>query len=102
MVNWLPRLTLPGEPSAIAQHVLVSSRSYFHPARLCVAIMGRRDQSSHDLLGVIDAGPRGSLPYKGEDLELLEALASQVGVALANSKWLEAGPRPVTHEAAAR
>ena len=80
----------------------MSHRSYFHPARLCVAIMGRRDQASHELLGVIDAGPRGSLPYKGEDLELLEALAAQVGVALANSKWLEAGLRPVAQEVSGR
>jgi len=94
--------TLPGGPSAIAQHVVVSSRSYFHPSRLCVAIMGRSDQSGHELLGVIDAGPRGSLPYKGEDLELLEALAAQVGVALANSRWLEAGLRPAGQEVSAR
>jgi len=79
---------LPGEPSAIALHVAVSGRSYFHPARLCALVPGRVAPGSagRGAAGVIDAGPRDGAGYKAADMELLEALADHVGVALANRR----------------
>ena len=107
--------SLPNDSSAIAQHVASSNRSYFHPARLCVAITGtmaatgereapragaRPGQGSP--LGVIDAGPRERGPYKADDMELLEALAAHVGVALSNSRQIESALSSESREAVAR
>ena len=72
---------LPDGLSAIAQHVSTTARSYFHPSRLCVPVMG-----PDGLLGVIDAGPREARPYQAGEMHLLEALAAHVGVALANAQ----------------
>jgi GAF domain-containing protein len=88
---------LPDGPSAIALHVASTARSYFHPSRLCVPVMG------HDgLLGVIDAGPREARPYQAGEMNLLEALAAHVGVALANAQRNEIAAPMTRQEAAAR
>jgi hypothetical protein len=87
---------LPDAPSAIAQHVANTARSYFHPARLCVPVMG-----TDGLLGVIDAGPREARPYQAGEMNLLEALASHVGVALANARRMRMDAPLPAQEAAA-
>jgi pSer/pThr/pTyr-binding forkhead associated (FHA) protein len=88
---------LPDAASSIAHHVAATARSYFHPARLCVPIMTHAAGGGPH--GVIDAGPRETAPYAASDMELLEALAEHVGVALANARLVES---PASREVAAR
>lgn len=93
--------TLPGTLSGIALHVERTSRSYFHPVRLCVPIMSgitdNGNNGSAGLIGVIDAGPREAKAYQALDLELLEALAVHVGIALTHARRVKAA-RPVSAE----
>jgi len=71
---------LPPLPTGIAQQVVSRSRSFFQPLRLCAPIPGDLEP-----VGAIDIGPRGEGNYDASDMELLEALAAHVGVALANT-----------------
>jgi hypothetical protein len=71
---------LPSSPSATTGRVIGSSRSHFHPHHLCVPIPGGGQAQ-----GAIEVGPREAGAYAAWDLQLLEAMAAHVGVALANS-----------------
>jgi len=74
---------LPSAPSAAAGRVIGSSRSHFHPHHLCVPIPGGGQTQ-----GAIEVGPREAGAYAAWDLQLLEAMAAHVGVAIANSRRL--------------
>ncbi|HET6372557.1 MAG TPA: FHA domain-containing protein [Candidatus Polarisedimenticolia bacterium] len=71
---------MPTGPSVIARQVVGTSRSFFQKDHLCVAVLGREG-----VLGALDIGPRHGGPYGPTDLELLEAMAAHLSVALSNS-----------------
>ncbi len=78
---------LPETPTRIAMQVMAAGRSCFQPWRLCVPVECRDGR-----LGVLDLGPRPDARYTAHDLELVEALATHVGVALRNARRLEGLP----------
>jgi FHA domain-containing protein/GAF domain-containing protein len=78
---------LPAAPTRAARQVFASARGLFQPDQLCVPV-----QSRDGVLGVLQLGPREAADYTARDLELLEALASHTGLALANARRLEGLP----------
>ncbi|MFQ5701878.1 MAG: FHA domain-containing protein [Acidobacteriota bacterium] len=78
---------MPTSPTRVARGVMKTARSYFQPRRICAAIM-----AGGKPLGVLDLGPRVPATYTSLDLELVEALAAHVGVALTNARRLEGLP----------
>ena len=68
----------------LARQVAATGRSSFSANHLCVAV-----PCGEIPAGAIETGPRRQAPYQAADLEILEALASHLGIALLNARRIE-------------
>ena len=68
----------------IARQVAATGRSSFSTDHLCAAVACGEAPA-----GAIEVGSSRKEPYQAADLELLEALASHLGIALSNARRLE-------------
>lgn len=64
----------------LARQVAATGRSSFSAVHLCVPV-----PSGNTPAGVLETGPKRNGSYQGADLEILEAVASHLGIAMANA-----------------